>query len=105
MASHDNSHSDFVHGNMDIADQKATYEGFITVSLWSSLLIGLLVIFLTLAFSVHLPWMPVLFGCAAIGVVAGILLKMPGSWYGTLIGTTVLGLIIGGIFSLVQALS
>ena len=30
--------SDYVRGEMDIADQKSTFDGFIAVSVWGSLL-------------------------------------------------------------------
>ena len=49
MAEHDTAHT---RGEMDIAEQVATYEAFNVMTKWGSLYIGALVLFLTVWFAV-----------------------------------------------------
>ena len=88
--------TDYVRGEMDIADHKSTFNGFISVSVWSSLIIGLTILYLTLVFAVGLDWMASLIGCAVIGVILGLVMKMKTAWYVTVGGMFVFGLICGG---------
>jgi hypothetical protein len=99
MAGHDDAHH--VHGTMDIQDQTATYQGFMTWATWGSVLTSLIVLFLTLVFAAHLPWLASLFGVAALGLIAGAALNMGGAYMGTVVALTVIGLISGGIATLV----
>lgn len=48
MADHHDSHGDYVHGEMDIAQHKGTYELFGNLTKWGSLIIAVAVVFLVL---------------------------------------------------------
>jgi hypothetical protein len=97
--------SDYLQGSMEIAEQKATFSGFLVATQWGAALTALVVLFLSLVFGANLPWVACLFGVAALGIVMGLVMRMGGAWFGTVVGLTILGLIAGGISSLVAALS
>ncbi|WP_300541025.1 aa3-type cytochrome c oxidase subunit IV [Maricaulis sp.] len=92
--------ADHVRGEMDIAQHKSTFDGFISVSVWSSLLTGVTVLYLTLVFAAGFNWMASLIAVALVGILAGLALRMKMSWYVTVAGLFVFGLISGGIAQL-----
>ncbi len=92
--------SDYVRGEMNIADQKATFGGFISVTVWGSLLTIVSVLYLTLVFAVGIDWLVGLVATAIVGGVLGLALGMKTSWYVTLGGLFVFGLVCGGIVQL-----
>jgi hypothetical protein len=92
--------ADYVRGDMDMSQHESTFHGFMAVSTWGSLLTGLTVLYLTLAFAVGIDWLASLVGVAVVGVVAGLILSMKTSWYVTVGGLFVFGLICGGVVQL-----
>lgn len=92
--------SDYVRGEMDIAGQKATFDGFMSVTVWGSLITGISVLYLTLVFAVGLDWMGSLLGVTVLSIVAGLALGMKTSWYMTVALMFVLALATGGIVTL-----
>lgn len=103
MGAHE--HADYTPGSMPITDQKQTFSGFMLVTQWASVLIGMLVLFLVMVFSVGAPWVAALFGVAALGLLAGLVMRMGGAWYATVIGSAIAALLIGGIVSLIANLA
>lgn len=91
---------DYDRGEMEIEEQSDTFSGFMRVSVWSSLLIIISVLFFSLVFAAGAPWLPSLIGSIAVGAIGGFFLGMKGAWYGSLFGLTVLGLVVGGVVSL-----
>jgi hypothetical protein len=89
MASHD-----YHHGEMDIRDQKATWDGFITGSVWGGLLIALMVGHSTLAIAIGIHWMVSLGLMAIVGFGAGILMNLGGRWMATVVVMIVLALVV-----------
>jgi len=92
--------SDYVRGEMNIASQKSTFSGFISVTVWGSLLTIVTVLYLTLAFAVGMDWMVSLIATAIVGGVLGLALGMKTSWYVTVGGLFVFGLVCGGLVQL-----
>lgn len=90
------------HSGMDIQDQKATFHAFLTTTVWVCAQLAMGIALATLAFAIGAGWWPGLFAFVAIGVAVGLLFKMSGVWWATLIAETVL-LGLGGI--IVPALS
>lgn len=90
------------HGDMDIRDQKETFDGFISASIWTSGLIAQGVMLLTLAFAIGMGWWPGLFSFIGIGIAVGLIFKMPSVYWAVQIALWVL-LGIGGM--IVPALS
>lgn len=89
MASHD-----YHHGEMDIHGQKATWDGFITGSVWGGLLIILMVGHATLAVAIGLNWAISLGIMAIVGFAAGLLMNLGGRWMATVVVMIVLALIV-----------
>lgn len=89
------SHSD-ARGNMDIRDQKETFEGFLSASVWTGGLIIQSVALLTLAFAIGLGWWAGMGALVAIGIAFGFAFKLPGVYWATQIVIWVL-LGIGGM--------
>ncbi|MCU0883037.1 MAG: aa3-type cytochrome c oxidase subunit IV [Hyphomonadaceae bacterium] len=95
----------YTHGSMEISDQTGTYKGFLVWATWGSLICALAVLFLSLVFAAGQPWLGSLFGVAALGVVAGMAMKLGGGWFATVVGLTVVSLISGGIATVVSNFS
>jgi hypothetical protein len=101
MAAHDDAH--YTHGEMEISDQKATYEGFMAWTVWGCSLTAAIVLFLTLVFAAGQPWLASLFGVAALAIVAGLGMRLGAAWFATVVGLLVVGLISGGVATLVSS--
>ena len=84
------AHAEAPRGGMDIHDQKETFHHFVAFSLWGTLLVIMLVALLTVAFAMNLGWFAGLTAYVVIGVAAGLFMRMSGSWWVLVIGTTVL---------------
>lgn len=91
-------------GAMDIADQKNTFSGFLTFTTWGTALIVMSVACLTVAFAMGNGWFAGVAVYAVLGVAAGLLLRMSGAWWASLIGAVVLFLIGGGVVAGLSAL-
>ena len=83
-------------GGMDISDQRATFSGFLTATIWTSALIIQAVALLVLAFAIGAGWWAGLLALIVIGVGAGLIFKLPGAWWAVLVAEVVL-LGLGGI--------
>ncbi|GBF57817.1 hypothetical protein PbB2_01487 [Candidatus Phycosocius bacilliformis] len=101
MASH-NDH--YTPGEMDIAEQSAMYQSFLVATQWGCVLIGAMVLCMALIWGAHVPWLQAVLGCGALSVVAGLGMKMGGSFTITSVLITIIGLIAGGIATLVAML-
>lgn len=85
---------EYHRGDMDIRAQKETWEGFVTGSVWGSLIIIMAVGYATLAIALGLNWMVSLALMALFGFAAGIFMNMGGRWMATVVVMIVLALII-----------
>jgi aa3 type cytochrome c oxidase subunit IV len=87
--------ADYTRGEMNITSQKNTFDGFMSITLWSSLLLAVTLLYLTLVFAVGMDWMGSLIGVAIVGIVLGLVTSMKTSWYVTIGGLFVFGLACG----------
>ena len=90
------------HGEMEIQDQKDTFSGFLSASVWGSGLVAQLVALLTLGFAIGMGWWAGLVALVAIGVGVGLIFRMSGVYWAVQIVLWVL-LVLGGL--IVPALS
>lgn len=81
---------------VDIQDQKDTFHGFLTASLWSGGHIVQLVALLTLAFAIGAGWWAGVAAYIAIGLVLGLVFRMSGVYWAAQIVQWVL-LALGGM--------
>ncbi len=89
------AHQDFHRGEMDIKDQRDTFGGFLTVTVWAGALIVMYVAMFTVAFAIGAGWLGGLAALTVIGVAAGVIFKLNATWWATLV-IQVLVLGIGG---------
>ena len=95
--------TDYHHGEMEIAEQRRTFSGFVRVTVWASGLLAVLLVFLTLAFAVGVSWFASLAVALVLGVLIGLGLGMKGGWYAAVIGLAVLGGAIGVFGAIIGA--
>lgn len=108
MASHHDDHahdSDYVHGAMDTSAQSETYQSFLVASQWGCVLVGAMVACMSLIWGADVEWMPAVLGCGALAIGAGVAMKMGSAFTITSVIFTVIGLISGGISTLVGMFS
>ncbi len=85
------------NGGMDIADQKATFSGFMAVTVWGSALIVMTVAGLVVAFALGAGWFSGVAVYAVLGGLAGLILRLGGAWWASLAVTVAVFLVGGGI--------
>lgn len=88
------ANSKYVRGEMNIDDQKATWNGFLVGTAWLSLVLVLVVLYSTLAIALGVHWMVSLLLSFVVGLGSGILLGLGTKWIATLIGLAVLAVVI-----------
>lgn len=85
---------EYHRGEMDISGQKATWDGFITGSVWGSLITIMIVGYATLAVAIGLHWTVSLGLMAIVGSGSGLLMNLGGRWMATVVVMIVLALIV-----------
>jgi hypothetical protein len=98
MATHE-----YHHGDMDISGQKATWDGFITGSVWGGLIIILMVGHAVLSIAIGMNWAISLGLMTIVGVAAGLLMNLGGRWMATVVVLFILALIVQGLIALFGA--
>lgn len=81
---------------MDIQDQRSTFHGFLSATVWTCTLIAQAVALLTLSFAIGQGWWSGLGVFVVIGVVIGLLFRMSGAYWAAQIAMWVL-LGLGGM--------
>lgn len=95
MATHE-----YKRGEMDIRDQKATWDGFIAGSVWGGLALILVLGHATLALAIGMNWAVSLGLMTILGLLAGLLLNLGGRWMATVAALVVLALVVQGFIAL-----
>jgi hypothetical protein len=83
-------------GHMEIQDQKDTFDGFLSASVWTGGHIVQLVALLTMAFAIGMGWWPGFVAYVLIGVAIGFAFKMSGVYWAAQVAQWVL-LGLGGL--------
>ena len=86
--------SEYHHGEMDIHDQKATWDGFIRGSTWGGLILTLMIGHAILAVAIGLHWAVSMGLMTVVGIAAGLFLNLSGRWYATMVILIGLGLFV-----------
>jgi Bacterial aa3 type cytochrome c oxidase subunit IV len=109
MASHNHDHahddSDYVHGQMDMTAQAGMYQSFLVASQWGCVLIGAMVACMSLIWGADVKWLPAVLGCGALAIGAGLGMNMGGAFTITAALITLIGLLSGGVSTLVGLFS
>ena len=97
------AHSNYTKGEMAVGAQRGTFDGFMGITVYGGGLLGLALLFPILTVGgVGLPWFPALLITIVVGIVMGLLLKLKGAWYATII---LVSGIVGVICAIVSALT
>jgi hypothetical protein len=89
-------------GKMDITDQRQTFSGFMTVTVWGSALTAMSVAMFTVAFAINAGWFAGVAVFLVLGVGIGLAMRMSAAWWAFVIGSTIALLIGGGIVAAVN---
>ena len=92
------------HGSMDVQDQKATFHGFISATVWTCTLIAQFVALLTLAFAIGDGWWAGLGVFVIVGVLVGLVFRMSGAYWAVQIAMWVLMAIGGAVVPAIASL-
>jgi hypothetical protein len=99
------THSSAPTSGMDISDQRGTFSAFMSITVWSCLLIAASVAGLVVAFAMNFGWFPGVMTFAIVGGVGGLLMRMGGAWWATLVVSLIAlslgGAVVSGILALV----
>ncbi len=87
--------SNHERGTQNISQHNETYGRIMDVTVWSSGLIGVCVLFFSMIFAAKIAWLPALVISLITAIVAGMVLKRGGAWHATMIGLGVVALIFG----------
>jgi hypothetical protein len=94
---------DYTRGQMDISHHKATYDAVMKVSVFISVLLGLIVLYLTLVFGADMNWINALIASLIAGGLTGFVLKQGARYWASLGLLAVIALISGGVTTLLAA--
>ena len=86
---------DYHRGDMNIAEQKHTFDSFISVSVFSAAVLGLVIMYLSLVFGTDLGWLTAFLITAIVGGVFGVLLKQGTAYWLTVAILGVITIIAG----------
>ncbi len=88
---------DYIRGEMDISQHKATFQGVMSISVFAALITGLTVLYLTLVFGAETGWFNALIVSALVGAAAGYVLKQGLGYWITLGVLAVITIISGAL--------
>ncbi len=90
---------DYTRGQMDISEHKATFSGVMQVSVFSTLIIGLAVLYLTLVFGGGIGWINSLIVSAIVAVAGGVVMKQGALYWVSCGFLAIIAVISGGLVS------
>lgn len=76
---------EYARGEMDTSEHSRTFSGFIDMSIFSSLVLGVTILFLSLVFAASMGWIGALIICGLVGALGGVALKRGAAYYATLV--------------------
>lgn len=81
--------SDFKQGSMPVEAQKGTFGGFMNLTVYGGGMIAVILLYPILVFCTSLAWFPSLVVTAVFGIVFGVIMKLKGGWFASVIGLCV----------------
>ena len=91
---------EYTRGEMSISEHKATFDGFIGVSVYSTLVVTVTLLCVILVFGAHFHWLTAMFVSAIVGGLGGVFMNQGAGYWATLVVLAIIGFIIGGLVSL-----
>lgn len=91
---------DYTRGEMDISEHKSTFDGVMAVSVYSTLVLSVVLICLTLIFGADMNWINAMIASAIVGGIGGFVMKQGAFYWVSLVVLAIIGGIAGGLVSL-----
>jgi hypothetical protein len=91
---------EYTRGEMDISEHKATFDGVMQVSVFSALIIGIAILYLTLVFGGGIGWINALIVSAIVGVAGGVAMKQGALYWVSMAVMAVIAVIAGALVSM-----
>ena len=92
--------AEYIRGEMDISDHKATFDGAMNVGVYLTLITCVVVLYLTLVFCGVTDWFTGLIATVIPGAIAGFALNQGVLYWTSFVAFAVITLITGGLVSL-----
>jgi hypothetical protein len=89
---------------MDMEARRAMWRNFGVVTLWTCMLLTLILGHAILTLTMGVNWLGSLILFTVLGVAGGLLMNMGGAWLATVFGLVILGLVVQGLIALGSAL-
>lgn len=77
MAKSHDAHDDYVRGSQEISEQESTFDAFVGLTKWGSLIISAMLLFLTIWFQPGGAFIPAAISAVVVLVVGFFVLKSP----------------------------
>ena len=78
MAKSHDAHDDYVRGSQEISEQESTFDAFVGLTKWGSLIISASLLFLTIWFQPGGSFIPAFISAVVLLVAGFLMLKSPG---------------------------
>lgn len=96
---------DYERGDMDIAEQRRTFSGFMSATVWSSAWLVMTLLGATLIFAVGVSWPIAIAIAAVVGLIIGFFLNLGAGWIATVVATVIVAGLVGVVHGVVSALT
>lgn len=96
---------EYQRGQMDVREQENTFNSFMVVGVWSTALTSIAVLFLVLVFAMGWGVMGAVAAVFIAGLVSGLMVKLPSSWYVVLTVTCVLTLVVSAVVNVIRVVA
>lgn len=88
---------DYTRGQMDVSHHQETFSGVMKVSVYTTIILSLTILYLTMVFAAGIGWISSLIVCLIAGGVSGVALRQGALYWFSLGVLAVITLISGGI--------
>ncbi|MEP1231052.1 MAG: aa3-type cytochrome c oxidase subunit IV [Litorimonas sp.] len=87
-------HSNHTRGKMPVQAQSGTFAGFMNLTVYGACALVVILLMPILIFAVNVAWFPALIASFVMGVVLGLIFKLKGGWYVSLVMLSILAIIM-----------
>ena len=98
------ANSDYQQGSMPVEAQSRTFGGFMNLTVYGGCFLAFILLYPILAFCTPLTWLPSLAIAAVVGIILGLVFKLKGGWYATVIGLSIFFVILRALILWASAL-
>ncbi len=96
--------SAYEHGSQDISGHNDTYASVMRIIFWSSALLGIATLYLSMVFAGGMNWFTSLVVVYGLSILVGLGLKRSSTWYAAMTGVAALTAVLGFVVSLLASM-